>query len=104
MNMNNNPTKEQLKDLLAKCNDNDGSHILWVNRLGEVQITALYGGSPSAWTQKKKKDILFQHPSISQGSDFVGPVAADDQCLVSDMFDSLLVYWRKALEKEISKD
>jgi hypothetical protein len=63
-----NPTKEQLKDLLGKCNDNDGPHIVWANRLGEVQITPLYDTSPSAWARKEKKNILFQHESIDQRS------------------------------------
>lgn len=96
MNMNENPTWEQLKDLLGKCNDDNGPHILWINRSGKVQISALCGGSTSAWSRRKKKNILFQHLSIERGKGFVGPDAAADKSLVTDMFDNLLVYWKRA--------
>jgi predicted phage gp36 major capsid-like protein len=36
MNLSENPTKEELKALIARSDDNEGDHILWVDRDGDV--------------------------------------------------------------------
>ena len=47
MNLNNKPTKHQLQALLLACDDTAGHHVLWVDHLGEVQITLLVEESPA---------------------------------------------------------
>jgi hypothetical protein len=41
MNLNQNPTVEKLRDLLAREDDRAGNHVLWVNRAGDVVLTRL---------------------------------------------------------------
>jgi len=38
MNMNNNPTSEQLKELIASVDDNAGDHCLWIDNDGNVHL------------------------------------------------------------------
>src|SRR4051812_7075536 len=41
MNLNHNPTLQQLRDLIRVADDNSGGHLLWVRRDGEVMLTPL---------------------------------------------------------------
>lgn len=41
MNLNNNPTANELSELIAACDDNAGHHVLWVSKSGDVAITLL---------------------------------------------------------------
>jgi hypothetical protein len=39
MNMNHNPTREELAALVGACNDTADHHVLWVAKDGEVHVT-----------------------------------------------------------------
>ena len=41
MNLAQNPTRDELNDLFAACDDNAAHHILWVGHNGEVHLDRL---------------------------------------------------------------
>jgi hypothetical protein len=98
MNLNNNPTKEQLRDLLRPLDDRAAHHVLWVDRAGEVHITPL---------EKKWRPIpepgpdvldnaLVRFQTFTAGYGYVGPEAAASDEWINDAFDFLMRDWAKA--------
>ena len=56
MNLDNNPTMDELRDLLRPLDDRAAHHVLWVDRTGEVHITPM----EKTWPAPKKPgpDVL----------------------------------------------
>lgn len=94
MNLNNNPTTQDLSKLLNSCNDSAGHHILWVSQSGDVSITLLSNLSPIAFEQSEPS-MAMRHETFNQGNDYVGPQAANDINYVSGLLDSLIGEWSK---------
>lgn len=93
MNMQNDPSKNQLRALLYACNDLAGCHILWVNRLGEVHITLLGKETPAHWAERMESQIQFRYAVYEAGNDYVGPNVAINTEYVSLLFNKLLQDW-----------
>lgn len=93
MNMNNNPTKEELRALIYACDDSAGHHIIWVNRLGDVRISLVANETPAKWVTRMEDEILFRFESYAANNDYVGQNAADDEKHVSSVFKELLASW-----------
>jgi hypothetical protein len=88
MNLNADPTKEQLRELLARCDDLAGHHVLWVEREGEVRISQL----PRRWPPPRFEsppDLQLRHETFQAGNEYVGEAAAADDEWVSKLFDFL---------------
>jgi hypothetical protein len=95
MNMNNNPTKEELQALLRACDDTAGGHILWVSRSGEVQIILLTRETAAKWAGRMGNEIQFRYETYGSGNDYVGENAANDDRYVSSLFKKLLTDWQE---------
>jgi hypothetical protein len=95
MNLNANPTKEQLRELLARCDDLAGHHVLWVSREGEVTITRL----PKVWPPafEPGPEVQLYHETFPAGKEYVGPEAADEW--VTELFEVLVEQWRMARDQ-----
>jgi hypothetical protein len=99
MNLNNNPTPEQLRTLIRQGDDSAGHHVLWVKRTGEVELSRLpKDGSPVAF-EKEHPDMQLRSEAFLAGNEYVGPDAADDDQWVHDLFDNLLKQWPQAKGK-----
>jgi hypothetical protein len=96
MNLNHNPTEQQLRDLLARYDDRAASHVLWVTKTGEVQITQLPPGRSLAELQQEHPEMQLRHETFLAGNEYVGPEAAADAEWVSELFGNLVEGWRKA--------
>lgn len=93
MNLNNNPTKEQLKDLFRPLNDEAGHHILWVDNSGEVRVTLLPDDiNPVGW-ESKFPTTRFRFETFCVGNGYVGPEAAEDENHVTMHFNWLMRTW-----------
>ncbi len=92
MNMNHNPTVEQLAALLGACDDAAGPHVLWVAKDGEVRVTALSDETRAAYGERRP-DLRFRYETYHAGNDYVGPVAAADKQYVQELFDNLASDW-----------
>jgi hypothetical protein len=92
MNLNNSPTKEQLRQLLAGCNDRTADHLLWVDKSGDVRISVV-PPRPSS------DDMQLHYEKFEKGNEYVGVSAAADDDWVSQLFESLMKEWIKAKGK-----
>ena len=73
LNLKSGFTKDELKQLLASCNDNKGHHIMWVDLDGNVDITLLPSGlSPADWAETMKDKIKFRYETFLRGNAHVG--------------------------------
>jgi hypothetical protein len=94
MNLNNNPTVNQLREMIAKCDDENFHHIIWVNRNGIVNIHVLKGDdSPAIWSTANENIIQFLHESFSAGSNYVGRNASLDDWWMNKLFEVLTTNW-----------
>jgi hypothetical protein len=99
MNLNNAPTKEDLRQLLAPCNDSAGHHILWVSKAGDVRLSRVAPDLPPVGFEQTHPDLQFRYETFQRGNEYVGPDAAGDDEWVSELFSSLLKEWTQAKGK-----
>jgi hypothetical protein len=99
MNLDTNPTVEELRELVRQCDDSTGHHVLWVKKSGDVEITCI----PTEQTPHGFED---DHPEMQvcfepflAGNEYVGPDAADDDEWISELFESLKSQWHQAKGK-----
>lgn len=98
MNLNQNPTKEQLKTLFSACDDTIGHHVLWVARNGEVALTLLPTKTNPVGFDQTNPDLLLRYESFRQGTGYVGQQAAEDEKFVDRIFKSLQSEWSTVTE------
>jgi hypothetical protein len=96
MNLNNNPSAEQLSELLRLSNDAEGIHILWVDTSGEVLIHILGDEPVTKWSAKMKKKIQLLYAVFGKNDGFVGETAANDLIYVATLFEKLLKDWQES--------
>lgn len=98
MNLDNNPTKKQLADLLRHCDDRI-NHVLWVTRGGDVRVTPLTGTESVAEFERNHPEAQLRFDYFEAGHDYVGPDAALDVGWVEDLFIALTERWPNARGK-----
>jgi len=96
MNLNKNPTAEELRDLLRGCDDAAGHHLVWVKKNGEVVISRLPRDHPPNGFERDHPEMQLACEPFLAGNEYVGPDAADDNEWVTELFDRLRMEWRKA--------
>jgi hypothetical protein len=94
MNMNSNPTSDQLKSLLAAADDNAAHHMLWVGFDGEVHLDRVpEDRSPVGYYEDRKAEMKTRLETFQSGNDYVGEKAAEDKAWVSRLFNALTKDW-----------
>jgi hypothetical protein len=94
MNLNRNPTREELQTLLAACDDGEGIHVLWVERLGDVQITLLLTETDMEWIRgTDHENLQFHYESYGKNEGFTGKAASADNLYIATLFEKLLKDW-----------
>lgn len=93
VNLNNTPTVDQLKILFECCDDNEGHHILWVARNGDVFLSLVPTNLTPIGFQESKPEMQIRYDTFSMGSDYVGTDAAKDESLILEMFGRLVKNW-----------
>ncbi|MEN4168721.1 hypothetical protein [Serratia marcescens] len=94
MNLNNNPTANELSELIAACDDNAGHHVLWVSKSGDVAITLLENNGPIVFEQNTPS-MAMRYETFQQGNDYVGIEASQAQDHVSRLLKDLVDEWSK---------
>ena len=95
MNLDSNPTMDELRDLLRPLDDRAAHHVLWVDRGGEVHVTPM----GRTWPAPKQPgpdvldNALVYFEPFWAGNEFVGPDAADDDEWITNAFDWLVREW-----------
>src|SRR2546421_13074003 len=95
MNLNHNPTKEQLRELIKRCDDSAGHHILWVKKNGEVQLSRVPKDRTPVGFEQGHPEMQLRSETFLAGNEYVGPEAAEDDEWVSELFDRLSREWAK---------
>lgn len=96
MNLTKSPSKDELRVLLAACDDNAGHHCIWVSHDGEVHIELLPEGlTPSHWAMRMEPRIKFRYETFTSGNGYVGSGASEDMKWVDTLFSWLQRDWAR---------
>ncbi len=91
MNLKQNPTKEQLVNLIASKNDNAGHHMIWVSVDGDVSLDLIPPArSPVGYADLLEDRMQFRFETMLAGNGYVGPDAARDYSWINRVFAGLL--------------
>jgi hypothetical protein len=94
MNMSKNPTIDELKTLVARCDDDAGHHVLWVESNGEVHIDVLPDDlTPVGFEQNTGPKMKLRYETFQQGNGYVGAEAVSDAKHVAELFNDLKTGW-----------
>lgn len=96
MNLDQNPTVDQLKDLLRSHSDRGGHHVIWVTRGGDVRITTTPRGPIPGWDQPALPDAQLRFETSPGGYGYVGEEAADNPDWPPELLGLLLSEWQRA--------
>jgi hypothetical protein len=96
MNLNNNPTTDQLRELIRQGDDRAGHHVFWVSQDGEVHLSMIPKGQPPVWPDREHTDMKLCTEVFLIGHEYVGDEAAEDNDWVSGLFQFLLQEWPRA--------
>ena len=100
MNLNNNPTMDDLRDLLRPWDDRAAHHVLWADRTGEVHITPVEKKWPVPQPGPEVLDnTLVRFETFQAGNEYMGPDAAASDEWVTDAFNWLMRDWAAAKGK-----
>lgn len=96
MNLNDNPTVDQLRDLLRPWNHRTAHHVLWVDRGGEVHVTPMEKKTrrPPPPPPEVLDNALVYFEPFWAGNGYVGPDVSDEW--VTDALDQLRHEWAAA--------
>jgi hypothetical protein len=96
MNLDFNPTIEQLRELVRQCDDSAGPHVLWVKKTGEVDIASVPQGQTPARFEEAHPEMQLRFETFLAGNEYVGRDAAADDDWISELFDRLRSEWHNA--------
>ena len=96
MNLADHPTKLQLRELLASCDDEGADHVMWVDHAGTVNLVPMDRGmTPARYAAHLKQEMRFRFETFQRGNDYVGEDASKADAHVDILFDHLLETWQK---------
>lgn len=98
MNLNDNPTREQLRELIGRCDDSAGHHVLWVTLSGEVKLSPVPFDRPPDELQRIYPDMRLRVDTFLAGNEYVGAEAAADDDWLTELFQRLINEWSKVKE------
>ncbi|MBD8472692.1 hypothetical protein IFT98_04295 [Pseudomonas sp. CFBP 8770] len=93
MNLNQQPTVDQLARILAAGRDTLDDHILWVCQRGDVHIDALANDADGEDFERNHPELRARMPIYRRGKGYVGKKAAADRQFVNDVFQTLNREW-----------
>ena len=93
MNLNNQPTIDELAQLFAACKDKHESHILWVSECGEVRIDGLAPEIGEDEFEKRTPNMRARLKTYRRGKGYVGKKAAADKDFIGRVYQTLQQEW-----------
>ena len=93
MNLNNQPTIDELAEMFAAQKDTLDDHILWIGKSGEVQIDCLAPHTEDAEFDRKNRELAARLKMYRRGQGYVGKKAAADRNFIEQVFDTLNNAW-----------
>lgn len=99
MNLDNNPTIEELRELIKRCDDQAGHHVLWVTKNGDVHVSRFPKDKPPIGFEEAEPEMQLRYETFEAGNEYVGPEAAEDESWLKELFDALVNEWPNAKGK-----
>ncbi|AVE03090.1 hypothetical protein BK648_21050 [Pseudomonas poae] len=93
MNLNNQPTINELAEMFAAQKDTLDDHILWVGKSGEVKIDCLAPHTEEAEFDRNNRELAARLKMYRRGQGYVGKKAAADRNFIEQVFDTLNNAW-----------
>jgi len=95
MNLNDNPTIEQLSKLTADCDDNSAHHVMWVSHAGDVFIEPIPESLTPVGFEELKPNLKLRYETSVCGNGYVGAAAAQDPQYMQRLLTSLKEEWER---------
>ena len=96
MNLNNQPTLDELAHLFAARKDKHGSHILWISESGEVHLDSLAPEVGEEGFAKRTPNMRARLRTYHRGKGYVGKKAAADRDYIGRVYSTLNQAWSVA--------
>ena len=96
MNLENNPTPDDLRELIKACDDRAAHHVLWVAKNGDVHVSRAPKDKSPVGCLDAGTEIQLRYETFQAGNEYVGPEAAEDHAWVLQLFNSLMAEWAQA--------
>ena len=93
MNLNNQPTIDELAEMFAAQKDTLDDHILWIGKSGEVQLDCLEPNTEEAEFDRNNRELAARLKMYRRGQGYVGKKAAADRNFIEQVFDTLNNAW-----------
>ncbi|AZF63107.1 MULTISPECIES: hypothetical protein [Pseudomonas] len=93
MNLNNQPTIDELAEMFAAQKDTLDDHILWVEKSGQVHIDCVAPHTLEEEFDKNNRNLAARLKMYRRGQGYVGKKAAADQNFIEQVFDTLNNAW-----------
>jgi hypothetical protein len=96
MNLSNDPTFEQFRDLLRQHDDRARHHVLWVRKDGEVLLSCLPNEKPSRVPVWEHPEMRLRYDTFSAGYGYVAAEQPeDDGWFRGEMFMHIREQWAR---------
>ena len=99
MNLNNQPTIDQLARIIAAQKDTHDSHILWVAESGQVHIDCLSPHAHEDDFEKNTRELRARMKMFRRGQGYIGKKAAADKDFVGRVLATLTQEWQNLQAK-----
>ena len=99
MNLNNQPTIDQLARMIAAHKDTHDSHILWVAESGQVHIDCLSPHAGEEEFDRSHQNLLARLKMYRRGHGYVGKKAAADKDFIGQVLETLKTEWQALQNK-----
>src|SRR5262245_2111273 len=87
-------TGGMLASLIRACDDEAGSHILWIDKFGDVHMSLLPAHlGPIGWAEQMGDVVALRYETFHKGNQYVGPIEASDGDYMSRLLDELKQGW-----------
>ncbi|MBA1200219.1 hypothetical protein G7009_00160 [Pseudomonas capeferrum] len=103
MNLNDQPTIDQLAQLFATRKDSLDDHLLWVNHSGQVRLDRVPPHITEAEFEEHMPSMRARFKVYRRGQGYVGKKAAADTEFVGRVLQTLQQQWPVACEQQVVK-
>ena len=93
MNLNNNPTLDELRVIFAAADDAAGHHALWIDTAGDVHLSMIPPELTPLGFEQVTPSMKVRCETYTAGGGYVGPAAAADNKFMGDTFRRLVNSW-----------
>jgi hypothetical protein len=86
---------KDLKALIAAGKDNQGPHLVWLAKDGEVHLTCMDSEKPIVLMPDEVFRCVYVHDTLVCGGGWVGPEAAADPSWMAELHRQLTFRWKR---------